>query len=402
MKKKEMKSPNLRFPVFDENWDISTFNEVAIINPKSSSLPTKFIYIDLESVTNGILLKEKLINKKNAPSRAQRVLIKGDILYQTVRPYQKNNLYFYFDGDYVASTGYAQIRAHGDSRYLFQFLHTTRFVNTVVNRSTGTSYPAIRPSDLETIKVSIPSLPEQQKIATFLSSVDKKIQQLTRKKELLEQYKKGVMQKIFSREIRFKDENGNDFPDWEEKKLNELLYESKSRNNKNEFKKKDVLSVSGNFGIINQIEFQGRSFAGESVSNYHIVEFGDIVYTKSPLKTNPFGIIKVNKGKAGIVSTLYAVYKCKKSVSGEYLDYYFQLDDNVNSYLRPLVHKGAKNDMKINNSRVLVDSIYVPIVKEQKRIIEFLKIIDKKISLTQIQIIKTQNFKKGLLQQMFI
>jgi type I restriction enzyme S subunit len=96
---------------------------------------------------------------------------------------------------------------------------------------------------------------------------------------------------------------------WEHKRLNELLSEAKKRNEDLKYGKDKVLSVSGELGIVNQIEHLGRSYAGVSVHQYHVVEVGDIVYTKSPLKANPFGIIKLNKGKAGIVSTLYAVYK---------------------------------------------------------------------------------------------
>jgi type I restriction enzyme S subunit len=94
--------------------------------------------------------------------------------------------------------------------------------------------------------------------------------------------------------------------DWQHTKLSELLSEAKKRNEDLKYGKDEVLSVSGELGIVNQIEHLGRSYAGASVHNYHVVETGDIVYTKSPLKANPFGIIKLNKGKAGIVSTLYA------------------------------------------------------------------------------------------------
>ena len=90
------------------------------------------------------------------------------------------------------------------------------------------------------------------------------------------------MQKIFSLELRFKDENGIEYPEWEERKLSELLYEHRVRNDEEKFTKNDVLSVSGDFGIVNQIKFLGRSYAGESVKNYHVVHTGDIVYTKSP------------------------------------------------------------------------------------------------------------------------
>ena len=146
----------------------------------------------------------------------------------------------------------------------------------------------------------------------------------------------------------------------------------------------------------------GRSYAGVSVHQYHVVETGDIVYTKSPLKANPFGIIRLNKGKAGIVSTLYAVYNVKeKNAYGPFLDYYFSLDANTNRYLRPLVKKGAKNDMKINNAYVLHDRIFAPTISEQTRIASFFKVLDKKITELKQKKILLEQYKKGIMQKLF-
>ena len=189
---------------------------------------------------------------------------------------------------------------------------------------------------------------------------------------------------------------------WEHKRLNELLYEAKKRNEDLKYGKDDVLSVSGELGIVNQIEHLGRSYAGVSVHNYHVVEVGDIVYTKSPLKANPFGIIKLNKGKAGIVSTLYAVYKVNQQTAyGPFIDYYFSLDANTNRYLRPLVKKGAKNDMKINNAYVLHDRIFAPTIPEQKRIAAFFTVLDKKIAELKQKKALLEQYKKGVMQKLF-
>lgn len=189
---------------------------------------------------------------------------------------------------------------------------------------------------------------------------------------------------------------------WEHKRLSELLSEAKKLNIDLKYDKDEVLSVSGEMGIVNQIEHLGRSYAGESVHNYGVVEVGDIVYTKSPLKANPFGIIKLNKGKAGIVSTLYAVYKVKeKNAVGEFLDYYFSLDTNTNRYLRPLVKKGAKNDMKINNAYVLHDRVYTPTTAEQKRIASFFDVLDKRIAQLKKKKALLEDYKKGVMQKIF-
>ena len=188
---------------------------------------------------------------------------------------------------------------------------------------------------------------------------------------------------------------------WEQRKLEEYLEVSSQKNFEGIYTKEDVLSVSGDFGIVNQIEFQGRSFAGASVANYGVVETGDIVYTKSPLKSNPYGIIKANKGKNGIVSTLYAVYKPKQSVNPEFVQIYFEQDARMNNYMHPLVNKGAKNDMKVSAENALKGQIVFPDIKEQRTISEFFRNLETLITLHQRKYEKLVNIKKSMLDKMF-
>lgn len=289
--------------------------------------------------------------------------------------------------------------ASGFGAFMMQSAYVRLQVKTIAQ---GTKVLGLSTTRLAKIILVTPSYEEQKQISNFLISIDSKIHLLEKKLELLAQYKKIVMQRLFNQQIRFKDSHGKNYPNWSIKKLNELLSESKHRNYDMKYDKGNVLSVSGEYGIVNQIEHMGRSYAGVSVANYHVVEKGDIVYTKSPLKSNPFGIIKVNQGEPGIVSTLYAVYKCKTNVDGKYLDYYFQIDDNTNKYLRPLVHKGAKNDMKINNEHVLTNTISIPEKEEQVNIVTFLVSIDEKINHLKYQLENARMFKKGLLQKMFV
>ena len=190
-------------------------------------------------------------------------------------------------------------------------------------------------------------------------------------------------------------------PTWEQRKLEEYLEVSGQKNFEGIYTKEDVLSVSGDFGIVNQIEFQGRSFAGASVANYGVVETGDIVYTKSPLKSNPYGIIKANKGKNGIVSTLYAVYKPKQSANPEFVQIYFEQDARMNNYMHPLVNKGAKNDMKVSAENALKGQIVFPDIKEQRTISEFFRNLDTLITLHQRKYEKLVNIKKSMLDKMF-
>ena len=175
----------------------------------------------------------------------------------------------------------------------------------------------------------------------------------------------------------------------------DYLEVSSEKNRDNRFTKEDVLSVSGEYGIVNQIEFQGRSFAGASVSNYGVVENGDVVYTKSPLKSNPYGIIKTNKGIPGIVSTLYAVYKPKEITDSKFVQIYFELDSRMNSYMHPLVNKGAKNDMKVSAENALKGMVSFPKKDEQEIISLYFSTLDNLITLHQWKCEKSRLISKN-------
>ena len=194
-------SQQIRFKADDGSefgaWEEKKLKDVVEINPKAKKLPENFIYIDLESVEKGQLLLQKNIKLKDAPSRAQRLLAKGDVLFQMVRPYQQNNYYFNLNGEYVASTGYAQIRTKLDSKFIYYALHEKIFLDEVMNRCTGTSYPAINSSDLSLIEILVPYLAEQTKIANFLSAIDQKIEVVAQQIEQAKVWKKGLLQQMF-------------------------------------------------------------------------------------------------------------------------------------------------------------------------------------------------------------
>ena len=189
--------------------------------------------------------------------------------------------------------------------------------------------------------------------------------------------------------------------EWESSKLSIFLYENKERNRTGDFDKTDVLSVSGDCGIVNQIELLGRSFAGKSVTDYHVVRTGDIVYTKSPLKEYPYGIVKYNSGNDGIVSTLYAVYHHKDNVEGRFVEHYFSSPHRTNQYFKPIVRIGAKHDMKIGNEEVLNNIVVFPSLAEQQKISAFLDLIDKRISVQNKVIEDCTTLEKAIQNQVF-
>ena len=183
--------------------------------------------------------------------------------------------------------------------------------------------------------------------------------------------------------------------------LYDYLEVNRERNRNDEFDKGAVLSVSGDYGIVNQIQLLGRSFAGSSVKDYHVVRKGNIVYTKSPLKEYPYGIVKVNKGNEGIVSTLYAVYNVKHNAVGGFIESYFALPKRTNRYFKPIVRIGAKHDMKIGNEEAIANIVCFPSHAEQRKIAAFLSLLDQRISIQNKIIEDLKKLKSAIVEALF-
>ena len=196
--KKDAKKPEIRFAGFTNDWEQRKLNEVAEFNPKSE-LPDEFEYVDLESVVGTEMISHRTETKDSAPSRAQRLAQPGDVFFQTVRPYQKNNyLFSKLDNNYVFSTGYAQMRPNIDTAFLMSFLQTDSFVKIVLDNCTGTSYPAINSSDLSNLEISLPkSFEEQKKVGKTIISIDNLITLHQRKCDELKEFKKYMLQNMF-------------------------------------------------------------------------------------------------------------------------------------------------------------------------------------------------------------
>ena len=183
-----------------DSHDVKPLGSVVHINPKTGALPEAFIYIDLECVESGVLNSKKLLSRNSAPSRAQRLLEEGDLLYQMVRPYQKNNYYFQKNFEYptVASTGYAQIRcSEVDTQFIYEQLSSDYFAREAMLRSTGTGYPAINADDLAEIPIWIPPLDQQEKIGAALSFLGAKIEVHQKLLSALCSVKSSLMQQLF-------------------------------------------------------------------------------------------------------------------------------------------------------------------------------------------------------------
>lgn len=190
--------PEIRFKGFTAPWEQRKLRELASFNPKDE-LPQTFEYVDLESVAGTEMLSHRTETKSSAPSRAQRIARPGDLFYQTVRPYQKNNYLFERpDNNYVFSTGYAQMRPLVDGYFLLCLVQNERFVKIVLDNCTGTSYPAINANDLAEIEITAPSNEEEaHKIGTIFRSIDRLITLHQRKLKKLHNIKKSMLENMF-------------------------------------------------------------------------------------------------------------------------------------------------------------------------------------------------------------
>lgn len=398
--------PKLRFPVFSGEWEEKKLDSLSLINPKPGDLPEVFSYIDLESVKNGVLLQEKIIKKEEAPSRAQRLLEEKDILFQTVRPYQRNNYFFNSKSPTVASTGYAQFRVNKNNypSFLYQYLYTNNFVKNVLDRCSGTSFPAISTNDLLEICLHIPSLAEQQKIADFLSNVDSIITAETKILNTLQKKKKALMQKLFTQQLRFKSDDGKDFPAWEEKKLgdvcNVLSGKRVPKGNKltsvNTGLKYITVSDMGDKFVSNKdIKYITQEIETK-IKKYKVIT-GDIIISVAGT-LGKVNIITEEFNNANLTENCDKLTEFKGCIT-EYLFYYLQSDKFLDEINR-IKTSSAQPKLALDRLRIFV--IPIPIIKEQQKIATCLSSLDSLIQTQQKVVTIWQQRKKALLQQMFI
>ena len=405
------KKPKVVFSNFKNNWKIFSFYNLANMFLSGGTPSTKeptfwggsIPWIQSSDIQKDILsgvIPQKFISEEGLQNSSAKLIPKNSIAIVTRVGVGKLAI---IDQDYATSQDFLSLSdINGDTQFIVYSIY--RMLQKESTQLQGTSIKGITKEDILSKKISLPEIEEQSAIGSLFRTLDDLLASYKDNLVNYQSLKTTMLSKMFPKageavpEIRldgFKSE-------WEINKLNKYLTVSKQKNTQLKFDKEDVLSVSGEFGIINQIQFQGRSFAGASVEMYSIVDTGNIVYTKSPLKANPYGIIKTNYGIPGIVSTLYAVYLPNENVFPGFVERYFENDLRLNSYLKPLVNKGAKNDMKVSDENALLGNVIFPKLEEQIAISDYFTNLDKFIQSHKDKISQLETLKKKLLQDMFI
>lgn len=403
-------NPVLRFPEFKGVWKKETLDKVFFkksIKNKGSNVKT----VLTNSAVQGIILQNDYFDKEiaNQNNLEGYYLVEvDDFVYNPrisvsapVGPLKRNKLCLG-----VMSPLYTILKnikgELGFFEYYFETRYWYKYMRSIANYGVRHDRMNITSEGFQKLPVPFPSLDEQKKIADFLIQIDNRITQLSEKKEYLELYKKGITQKIFSQKLRFKDENGKDFPDWQTKKFEKIFKRVTTKNIENN---NNVLTISAQHGLINQQDFFNKSVSANDVTGYYLIKKGDFAYNKSYSKGYPMGAIKpLKKYEKGVVSTLYICFNLIDNSNPDFYEHYFE-SGKINKQIHKIAQEGARNHGLLNLSVVEffkdID-ILEPHIKEQEKIASFLNEISQQISFISEQLEETRIFKKGLLQNMFI
>ncbi|ARV14151.1 restriction endonuclease subunit S [Polaribacter sp. SA4-12] len=401
--------PKLRFKEFEGDWDKKKMidlserigdglhgtpkyadnSEISFINGNNLIDGKVFITEKTKKVDKTIFLK----NDKNLRTNTLLISLNGTI--GNIARYNNEKVML------GKSVGYFNFKEN--SNYYYHVLKSPKIQRFFISELTGSTIKNLSLKTLRETNIPFPSVKEQQKIASFLTSVDTQIQQLTTKKQLLENYKKGVMQQLFSQQLRFKNDDGLDFPDWEEKKFSKFIklyrgssprpiirYTTSNENGVNWIKIGDT-KKSKNYRI-NKVS---EKITEEGSLKSRFVKKGEIILANSM----SFGKSYLLEIEGCIYDGWFVLREYEDSFNKEFLLHILNSHYLQKQYLRLSTGGVVQN---ISSEIVYSTKLFRPSIKEQQKIANYLSAIDTKIENVQIQIEKTQAFKKGLLQQMFV
>ncbi|MGL2714903.1 restriction endonuclease subunit S, partial [Helicobacter pylori] len=370
-------------------WQRVRLGDIAEINPPTI-IPNVFYYIDLESVKKGQLLNKQLMTKNKAPSRARRLLSKNDILYQLVRPYQRNNYFFTLNGNYVASTGYAQIRTLQNPSFLYFALLSNYFVNAVLDRCEGTSYPAISSNELKKCEVILPPLNEQIAIANILSGLDRYLYSLDALILKKESVKKALSFELLSQRKRLKGFNQN----WQRVRLGDICYLKNGFSFKSDLFKNmgiPIIRISNISSVDNCINTNDLVFYDPIlIDNDYILKQGDLILAMSGATTGKSCLYNLNK--IAYLNQRVGVFRAKTSFCYDFL-VQFVFSELFTSRLKLILTAGAQPN--ISSFDIEDFEILLPPLNEQIAIANVLSALDNEIISLKNKKRQFENIKKA-------
>ena len=396
------KAPKLRFKKFSGDWEEKKLQNVSDVRDGTHDSP-KYVTEGYPFVTSKNLMKNGKIDFSDISYITEEDYINinkrskvdvGDILFGMIGTIG-NPVIVEQDGFAIKNVALIKEKDKLLNRYLIQVLKSSVIDRQFYKLNTGGTQKFIGLGMIRDLSILIPSIEEQEKIAFFFSLIDDKISLQGEKVEALKDYKKGMMQKIFSRELRFKDDEGRDYPEWEEKKLGDYIVEYKEKTTENN---QYPVLTSAREGIILQKDyFKDRQVTTDDNIGYHIIPRGYITY-RSRSDDTTFKFNQNNLIDMGIVSYFYPVFKFNEELNSTYALTY------MNNYLGCQIRKEivGTSQLVLSLNKLKELKIQVPSIEEQNKIGNVLNSINKKIEKEQEKLDSLNQYKKGLLQQMFV
>ncbi|EHU4841003.1 restriction endonuclease subunit S [Vibrio parahaemolyticus] len=418
---KQMNVPKLRFGEFSEKWKaielgkLMTFKNGINASKEQYGRGVKFINVT-DIIENDYITYDRVVGSVDVEGKEleKNIVEYGDILFQRSSETREDvgQANVYLDKIKFATFGGFVIRGkkvgNFDSVFMNYLLKTRKARKEVTTKSGGSTRYNVGQSTLAAVNIDLPPcVSEQQKIASFLSKVDEKIALLTEKKDKLTEYKKGVIQQLFNGKweeqegqltfipptLRFKADDGSEFPDWEEKKGAKLFA---SISNKDHNSDLPVLAITQNQGAIPRslIDYN-ISVADTSVASYKVVEKGDFIISLRSFQ----GGIEYSE-YTGICSPAYVILRPKIDISDYFYKYYLKTYPFIVEMQKRL--EGIRDGKIISYKYFSEISMPYPTKVEQDKIVCFLSVLEQKISLATSELEKAKEWKRGLLQQMFV
>lgn len=389
-------------------WEVVKLGEVASINqaslPNSTSEDYSFWYVDLSAVKQGaITFPQEQIRFGDSSPRARRKIKPGDVIVATVRPNLLGYAIVKFDTtDIICSTGFAIISPSQQviGEFIYQWLYTDFLQNQISKLTVGSNYPAINSSDVAGFLMPLPPLPEQQKIAEILSTLDEKMAVMDEQLAQTQELKKGLMQRLLTQGIghtQFKDSPLGEIPaSWSLVKIDDILQLVERPLKMNDNEPYELVTVKRRFGGI----VPRGTYLGEDVKvkTQFIIKENDFLISKRQIVHCACGIVPVGLDGA-IVSNEYSVFNASNNLNLTFFNYYVQRPDIQKSFL--LSSDGVHIEKMLFKVRDWVRTLVsLPPVKEQRQIAEILTTVDDKIGVLQDKKAQYHTLKKGLMQQL--
>ncbi|MDT4035358.1 restriction endonuclease subunit S [Staphylococcus hominis] len=404
-------TPELRFPEFKKEWKEYQFQtHLSKIETGTNKLGSEdFLGLPLLKMGNiqrGNFSFNKLEKlKKDEVVNKEHLIQNKDFLFNTRNTMElvgKSATWRGESNKFAFNSNIARLTLENMDTVFFNYLYNTpKLIHKVKSLAVGTtSVAAIYPRDLKKLKYFIPIFDEQLKIGEFFSKLDRQIELEEEKLELLEQQKRGYMQKIFSQTLRFKDEEDNVYPDWIRTKLINIVTPLKGQDDN--ITNLPILTISASRGWLNQKERFSQVIAGNSLKKYTQVKKNDLSYNKGNSKVAKYGIVFRLKNEA-LVPNVYKSFRPNENIDSIFIEKYFH-NKTLDKQLRTRITSTARTDglLNISDQDFYDIKLYIPILQEQTKIADFLNKLDKLIEKQSSKVELLKQRKQGLLQKMFV